>query len=95
MRKKLTLKVKDTRAEQVPAVIEALALAAQVRPLDDFWRDRAAAILLQAFPGGHAWVHKGGHHVALHGAGPMLAGCMESTPCVGRIVEDFEQKEAA
>lgn len=83
----LTLKVVDLATDH-PAVSAALAQAATVRPLDDHWRDKAAKVLLAEFPG--AWVHRGGHHIALHVPGPMPLGCMESTPCLARIVESRE-----
>lgn len=85
MKRTLTLTVVDLPADVAGVIREKLELAAQVRPIDDRWRDVAAGLLMHAFPG--CWVHRGGHHIALHAQGPMRAGTMESTPCMGRIVE--------
>ena len=93
MNTKLTLKIVDVAADLDAVHGEALEAAAAVRPLDDRWRDKAAAILLAAFPA--MGVYCGGHHVAFHAPGPMPFGCMESTPCLARIVEARERKDAA
>lgn len=94
MNTKLTLSIVDLAADAPQIVVEALRTAAAVRPLDHNWRDKAAAILRYVFPES-SWIYRGGHHVALHSAGPMQFGTMESTPCVARIIEARERKEAA
>lgn len=93
MNRKLTLQIVDAPADLAAPVRAALEQAAAVRPLDDHWRDKARNILQAAFPA--CWVHRGGHHVALHGHGPMRAGTMESTPCLARIIEAREGKAVA
>lgn len=90
---KLTLQIEYASHDIVGPLVEKLNEAAAVRPLDDHWRDKACAILIAAFPA--CWVHRGGHHIALHGQGPMRPGCLESTPCLARLVEARERKEAA
>lgn len=93
MKNTLTLQIVDRAAVLDADHLAALEQAAAVRPLDDYWRDKARAILLAAFPA--TWVHCGGHHIAFHAQGPMPAGCMESTPCLARIVEAKTKKEVA
>lgn len=93
MNTKLTLKIVDCAADLDARYGQALEAAAAVRPLDDHWRDKSAQILLAQFPA--AAVYRGGHHVAFHLPGPMPFGCMESSPCLARIVEARERKGAA
>lgn len=99
MKKQLTLRIVDVPADVTPEVKDALILAMfearrrlKTDKLTD-WRDVAKDVIGKRFV--NATVHMGGHHIALHFPGPMHFGSIESGPCGGRIIEDFELVEVA
>jgi hypothetical protein len=78
---KLILKVTDLETVE-PEVIAALQKAAvECLPVDDFWRERAAKLLMDVLGDKAYSVYCGGRHIALHA--PVTAKQIEKGRTIG------------